>query len=464
MSTTPTPTALRLSQVFVPGKLPDLTYNPRDEFQLEQALNDYVEEAGSILTLSGPTKTGKTVLLRRVLGETSIWIEGQGIAEVDDFWSRVGDELTVYPSIETSTSTSATDSVSGQVEGGLPGMIKANAGGQHSSQEGTTSRLSVMRPMGVAVRQALEQSGRSLVLDDFHFIDRPTQRQLVRALKPIVLKGVPVIFVSISHRVQDVVTAEPDMTGRLNTLTVTFWSEDELLVIARKGFEALNVSDPGDVIATTLAKTSFGSPHLMQQFCRELCKFNGVRERQSQKVQLASPEDWIEFFSSQTDGASKNWFQRLLRGPQERGSARTQWPLKGEQRALDGYGLTLLAIAHTGPSLTISKDEIKAAVDELVDGQGPAAHQTTRVLQHMTKIAAKRLSEPAPTADELDTSSQLDLDPDVQPVLEYEEDGPSSRLHIADPFFAFYLRWGGPTHLELTPSQQQPSLAEADGS
>ncbi len=51
----------RLAEVFVPGKLPVFTYNPRSELQLEQHLQDYVEEGGAILTVAGPTKTGNLV-------------------------------------------------------------------------------------------------------------------------------------------------------------------------------------------------------------------------------------------------------------------------------------------------------------------------------------------------------------------------------------------------------------------
>jgi hypothetical protein len=79
---------------------------------------------------------------------------------------------------------------------------------------------------------------------------------------------------------------------------------------------------------------------------------------------------------------------------------------------------------------------------------GPTKTGKSRVLQHMTKIAAKRATEPVPTEEELDGHNyEPDAVPDVQPVLEYLEDGPSSALHIADPFFAFYLKWGADQHL-----------------
>ena len=443
---------LKVSEVFVPGKLPEHTYNPRSELELELQLQDYLDETGSILTVAGPTKTGKSVLLRRVISDP-VWVDGQGVDSVDELWRRVGDQLAVYTELELGTNQGTTGKGSIQGEAGIP-VVKGRVGSELSLSEGSSVKYAVERPIGAAVRQALESSDRALVVDDFHFIDRDVQRQIVRALKPLVLAGVPIIFVSISHRVQDAVTAEPDMTGRVTSLPVKFWSEDELLVIARKGFSKLRVTDPDDAIGRTLARESYGSPHLMQKFCREACKQDGVRETSRWARALNPPSNWREFFARQTDDASGDWFQRLLRGPQERGSLRTKWTVK-DGRRLDGYGLTLLGIANTGPKLTLRKDEIRRQVDLLVEGAGPAAHQTTRVLQHMTRIAAKRASTEPITAEQLDREiEEPQAVSDVQPVLEYMEEGPNSALHIADPFFAFYLKWGSDVHLTRHSEEQ----------
>lgn len=48
-----------VSEVFVPGGFPEVTYVPRDELQLEERLHDYLEERFKVLSLSGPTKVGK---------------------------------------------------------------------------------------------------------------------------------------------------------------------------------------------------------------------------------------------------------------------------------------------------------------------------------------------------------------------------------------------------------------------
>jgi len=56
-----------LRQVFVVGQPPTVTYSPRESKRLQETLDDYLDERGRILVVTGPTKTGKTVLLRRAV-------------------------------------------------------------------------------------------------------------------------------------------------------------------------------------------------------------------------------------------------------------------------------------------------------------------------------------------------------------------------------------------------------------
>lgn len=440
-------TPLKVAKVFVPGKLPEFTYNPRDELNLEQSLEDYLEEAGAILTVAGPTKTGKSVLLERRI-DNPVWCDGQGVASVDSMWALVSDELGLYTQVEVSSDASVSGGGTVAAKAGFAPLAEASSTVSIEGSEGGGVRHSVSRPLASLAKEALARAGQPLVIDDFHFVERDVQRQVVRALKPIVLAGIPVVFASISHRVRDVVSAEPDMTGRVVPLEIPFWSKADLLYIAREGFKVLNVVDEGEVFAKVLASESYGSPYLMQKFCRELCKVNGVRERPNEPRELRPPSDWASFFSEQVEFASRDWFERLLNGPQERGNKRTQWELR-DGTTLDGYGLTLRAIVETGPKLDLTKDEIRRVVDQLVEGTGPALHQTTRYLQRMSLIAAKRKTEPLPTEEELDQPGvDRGAANDVQPVLEYmDDDDPHSRLHIADPYFAFFLRWGSSSFL-----------------
>ena len=303
--------------------------------------------------------------------------------------------------------------------------------------------MTANRPFAAVALESLMSSGKALIIDDFHFVSRALQRQVVRSLKHPVFKGLTVVVISTSHRLLDVILAEPNMDGRAAGLKVAMWSDEELAFIADEGFKALNLTDPDGSITQMLIKNSFGSPHLMQKFCKAICRLNGIRYRAEPIVALEGPEDWDKFFRDQVEGIAERWFDRLLRGPQERGNSRTKWARRKGGEA-DNYVLVMEAVALADDGFVISKDRIKMLVDSIATGDSPPADKTTRVLQRISKIASRPLEDEAPSEDELDDSAQGESNF----VLEFVDEGPNSKLHITDPFFAYYLRWGAAAHLE----------------
>src|SRR5271166_3847213 len=74
--------------VFVAGSTPRITYNPRGERHLEPEVGAYLDQGfGRALSVSSPTKSGKTVLVERALPrDEAIWVEGPDLTSVDVFW------------------------------------------------------------------------------------------------------------------------------------------------------------------------------------------------------------------------------------------------------------------------------------------------------------------------------------------------------------------------------------------
>ncbi len=55
---------MRYSDVFVPGGFPRHTYNPRATRKLEERLAEVADNLCKLATVTGHTKSGKTVLVR----------------------------------------------------------------------------------------------------------------------------------------------------------------------------------------------------------------------------------------------------------------------------------------------------------------------------------------------------------------------------------------------------------------
>lgn len=81
---------LKATDVFRPGSFPAHTYVDRADQGFEQALRDALDTAGQLVSLAGPSKSGKTVLVEKVIGQDNlISVSGVGIHSPDDVWNKV---------------------------------------------------------------------------------------------------------------------------------------------------------------------------------------------------------------------------------------------------------------------------------------------------------------------------------------------------------------------------------------
>ena len=88
---------LKYFDVFVPGGFPRHTYNPRESLSLENRLSEVLENLCKLVTITGHTKSGKTVLTRKVLPtESSVWVDGGSVADEEDFWSIIIERLSAF--------------------------------------------------------------------------------------------------------------------------------------------------------------------------------------------------------------------------------------------------------------------------------------------------------------------------------------------------------------------------------
>jgi hypothetical protein len=411
----------RSRQVFIPGGQPTLTYNPRKDLKLEESLEDAKDYLCKLVMMTGSTKSGKTVLTNKIFPKSeTVWFDGGSFSSEQDFWLEIVQQLDAY--VDESISESNDKTTQGGVKAGAESQlvlfkIKGETSASHASKKGkgnTKSRKG--NPKTIAL-QVLRESKKPLIVDDFHYLPRDQQANLVRAVKALIFDGLPVIFIAIPHRRLDAVKVEREMTGRIETISVPPWEPNELVEIPEIGFPLLNCELSKNII-DRLASEAIGSPHLMQEFCREICNIMDIKETVDDKTKIDTI-DTEQLFKTVSLNTGKVIFDKLSKGPRQRAD-RVQRELSNGSTT-DIYGLVLHALAHLRPGLdTIDYETLRAAIKEVSSGTQPQAHEVTRVLDKMSQIAA---------SDESST-----------PVIDWEKE--ERILHVTDPFFAFYLRWG----------------------
>lgn len=415
-------TALRYTDVFVPGGFPRHTYNPRLELQLEQKVRQVLANLCKLVVVTGHTKSGKTVLVRSILPrEEAVWVDGGAVGSEDDFWTSVIDQLDLFQDTDIGEDKAGGGELSVAGKAGADFLVakgEAELGGKYSTSRTASSSRSQSLSSRVVALKGLGAARRAIVIDDFHYLPRELQGDLVRALKPLIFDGLPVVIIAIPHRRYDAVKVEKEMTGRILPVDIPAWSEEELRFIPATGFPLLE-GQLSSAFKGRLAAESIGSPHLMQEFCRAICHVHGITTTFDGRSADLDEAGIASVFSETAEAIGRPIFEKLARGPRQRSDRIPRTLKNGAQ--VDIYGLILHALAHIRPGLvTLEYEELRAAIRGVAAQDPPQLQEVARVLKHMSDIAA--------------------TDQSSTPVIDFEEG--EKRLHITDPFFAFYLRWG----------------------
>ncbi|MEM6349272.1 MAG: ATP-binding protein [Cyanobacteria bacterium P01_D01_bin.14] len=311
---------LKIGQVFVPGGQPIYTYNPRKASSLEERLQDYLDSPFKILSLTGATKSGKTVLARKNLPKNeAIWVSGGQINTSVDLWNKIIDASNLFTEVSKTEAQSSTQSDSRKLD--ATAKVAGFGGGvatDHTERNNVLSQQSYSRKTDAIflATNFLSNTRAPLVIDDFHYISSEVQLKIIRALKECVFEGVPVIIIAVPHRAYDAVRVEKEMTGRVQQLPIPPWQPEDLSQIAGLGFNALNL-DTSKSITDRLVMESFKSPHIVQEFCLSICRSNKIREAAclDNKKSLTPPADWDRFFRDKANQMGRKEFERGARHP-----------------------------------------------------------------------------------------------------------------------------------------------------
>lgn len=393
---------LKYDEVFKPGLFPEYTYvsrkSPDVNFTYELRLKQALKTAGFLTSIIGPSKTGKTVLCEKVIGiDSMVSITGSDLKNRENFWNIVAAKVGLSVEGEYSNESTLTE--------------QTVSGYKHTQSSTAKEKYVVTKDLVIDYFKSHELV---LVLDDFHYASEELQLEIAHQLKDAIRKEFKVVIISLPHRADDAIRKNPDLTGRLNLINIEPWKMEELKSIAIIGFKKLQVP-VNEQVVERMAAESLTSPQLMQSICLNLCLLSEVDETHHLNEDLL--EQSYKFTTINLP--YKEVIQKIQAGPSTRGQKRKKYQSITHEE-LDVYGIILAAIALDPPSISITIDNLKDRVDELIisSEKGPDKSKLKDTLDNIQTIMTESAS--------------------IYQVFEWKD----NKIYILEPLFLFYLRWG----------------------
>jgi len=225
---------MHVQEVFTPSSYPEHTYVEQEDKNLEVNLRRALNTPGAIVSLAGPSKSGKTVLVESVVDEDYlIVVQGSGIESPADLWEEVLDFMGAPTSVDTSAETDTEVGGKARTGGifGIPGLFggkgEVEAHGKRSKTSGETETYDRS-----GLKQLVEELANEdyvILIDDFHYLERSVQSEIAEVIKEAARQEISVCVALVPHRSDDIVRGNPDLRGRVRSLDVGYWDTQDLM-------------------------------------------------------------------------------------------------------------------------------------------------------------------------------------------------------------------------------------------
>lgn len=424
---------IRYTEVFTPGTIPEATYNKRQEMELESQLLKMLDIGGKIAVITGQTKIGKTVLVRKVVSSDKR-VEIQPSDIKDDLEVVIAKALKYPVNSEKIESLEENDrnilKLTGEFSGGVSffDYLKTKLGISSEIEKNNEKNSTLLKTFEEnlfhAVVQSIIEEDRVLIFDDFHYLDTQHQKKIIHKLKDPISRGLKVVVILIPNRGEDIITAEKDMDGRTRIIDLLAWTEKELRYIPEIGFPLLNIQCNSKII-DHFVENSFNNPFLMQDICANFCYQIGATEK-VEKVKNIEMED-VNFYDlySEVSDDNQTLLDRIERGKATKGKRRKEHALKGEKEYLDIYQLIVKALGEHAHKKIIDMREFVTTIQSYLEVEDDVRKSdVVGTLNRMVEIAKE--------------------DNKLEPVIDYHSS--DERIVMNNPFFQFTIRWRNRAH------------------
>jgi len=272
-------------------------------------------DADKQIVVYGASKQGKTALVRRHLPlEKSIIVQLTPKFEVEDVYRTILRAAGVQILDSSVSQKSGEASVTGKAsfKALLPIFGGAEAAAETSGKRGTsTSTTEKEIPFNLSLPQdvsdLLQKVGdeRTIILENFHYLNDDKQRQLAFDLRTFQELNVRFVILGVWREKNRLAQFNGDLLDRVHEVPVEPWLEKDFDEVARIGQAELNIS-LSDEIITACKNSSFSSVGVFQELLKQTCLAAGILETQDSLVNISE----TKFFSAAKDVKANDYATR----------------------------------------------------------------------------------------------------------------------------------------------------------
>lgn len=369
------------SDVFgVSPQLSTYSYYNRDD--LDTKLTRLLRRKTHI-AIKGPSKCGKSWLRQKCMNNATV-IQCRLGMSADDIYRQALSSLKIPFDVHRSTTTNFSAEVEGSGEIKFPLVAKAEAGVtgsvDHERSMGTDLDFSTSIKNLEFIAQSINASQKRLVIEDFHYLDLATREKLAHDLKTLWDYECFVIIIGVWTQTNLLTSMNPDLTGRIEEVTVS-WSDFDLCQVVNQGCAALNIEiDP--TIVNDLIGDSFGNVGILQSLLLKLIEDQAnIEETQSVKVCVVNPDFYVaaaQSYANQLDGRYQQFAQTLSAGIRRRKKSTGIYALvmaaivkAPDHQLMDGFSRNDIFAITNEQEPRVQKGNLKTVLGKLTELQRP---------------------------------------------------------------------------------------------
>jgi hypothetical protein len=265
-----------------------------DRGDLDESIGNLLHR-NTHIALKGESKCGKSWLRQKNIPNALVVQCRLGRGTIDiyiDALSQLDVKFTVI------------DKSSGKVEGrveakgevgkgliakvlGLSGSLTAGAGASHSNEKAKELVGHDINDLRF-IAELIRESGRRLVVEDFHYLSIAERTNLAFDLKALWDYELYVLIIGVWSQSNMLIYLNPDLAGRIEEVSV-YWSKDDLKRILQNGGRALNLQF-NDAFSDECAALSYGNAGILQALALKALDAMGIAEALETLQEVGSDE------------------------------------------------------------------------------------------------------------------------------------------------------------------------------